>query len=242
MVVLALDTSTRAGSIAVWERDCLRAVRTGDAGRLHAVRLPGALHDVLRGAGLDWPDVTRLAVVTGPGGFTGLRVGLATIKGLAVGLGVGVVARSSLELLARAGAEAVPGCDLTGAWMQGMRGEVFTALYRGEHDDAASTPVLAPLSDTPEPAADAWVSVADGSRVAVAGDALDASGDGLRARLPGVDLTFVQAPPLAGLLARIAVSPGAELLAPHAVLPTYVRRPDAVMARLQAGDTLPDLP
>jgi hypothetical protein len=117
-----------------------------------------------------------------------------------------------------------------------------TTLYRNHHNESFATPVLAPLCDTPEAAAAAWGPVADGARIAVAGDALGASGDGLRARLPGADLTFVDAPPLAGLLARLAGSPAAEVLAPHAVLPTYVRRPDAVMARLQAGDIVPDLP
>jgi hypothetical protein len=64
----------------------------------------------------------------------------------------------------------------------------------------------------------------------------------LRATLPRTLFVPVEAPPLAGLLAELAAAPSATTLSARDVLPTYVRRPDAVMQRLQAGLTLPDLP
>jgi tRNA threonylcarbamoyladenosine biosynthesis protein TsaB len=245
MVILALDTSTRAGSLALWREDRLLTARPGDPARLHAVRLPDALEGVLREHALTWQDVTRLAVLTGPGGFTGLRVGLATVKGLAMALSLPVVALPTLDVLAWAAHRAAPDCPVAAAWMQGMRGEIFTALYEpdsGHRDMTGLRPVLPALVDVPAVAAAAWRPHADHRRVAVAGDAWAATGEMLRATLPRTLFVPVEAPPLAGLLAELAAAPSATTLSARDVLPTYVRRPDAVMQRLQAGSTLPDLP
>jgi tRNA threonylcarbamoyladenosine biosynthesis protein TsaB len=245
MVILALDTSTRAGSLALWREDRLLAARPGDPARLHAVRLPDALEAVLREHGLTWREVTRLAVLAGPGGFTGLRVGLATIKGLGMALGLPVVALPTLDVLAWAAHRAAPDCPVAAAWMQGMRGEIFTAVYEpdpGHGEVTGLRAVLPALVDVPAAAAAAWRPHADHRRVAVAGDAWAATGEVLRATLPHTIVVPVAAPPLAGLLAELAARPSAATLSAHDVLPTYVRRPDAVMQRLQAGSTLPDLP
>ena len=83
MVVLALETVTRDGSVALW-RDGPVEARQGDGARSHAERLPGALIDLLAAHGLSLPAVDIFAVVTGPGSFTGLRVGLAAVQGLAL--------------------------------------------------------------------------------------------------------------------------------------------------------------
>ena len=84
MVILALDTTTKAGSYALWRGDALVEQRPGDAARTHAERLPGDLADLLAAHGLTVKDVDLYAVASGPGSFTGLRVGVATIQGLAL--------------------------------------------------------------------------------------------------------------------------------------------------------------
>ena len=84
MVILALETVTRAGSLALVRRRSRRDAAIGDAARTHGVRLPGEVLDVARGARPTLADVDFFAVVTGPGSFTGLRVGLAAVQGLAL--------------------------------------------------------------------------------------------------------------------------------------------------------------
>ena len=83
MVLLALDTTTAAGSVALW-RDGLIEEQPGDPARSHAERLPGELAALLARHGCTTNDVDRYAVASGPGSFTGLRVGIATVQGLAL--------------------------------------------------------------------------------------------------------------------------------------------------------------
>ena len=79
MLVLALDSSTRSGSIALARDGRLLESRVGDGAVRHAVRLPTDLLDLLAAHGCALGDVDVLAAAIGPGGFTGLRVGLATV-------------------------------------------------------------------------------------------------------------------------------------------------------------------
>ena len=78
---LALDTSTAEGSVALRRDGAIVIARAGDPSHPHGVRLPGDLFAALEQARLTLADVTLLAVGLGPGPFTGLRVGLATIDG-----------------------------------------------------------------------------------------------------------------------------------------------------------------
>ena len=131
MLLLALDTTTAAGSVALW-RDGLIEERAGDPGRSHAERLPGDLMAILGAHGLAPRDVERYAVAAGPGSFTGLRIGIATIQGLALVGDRLVHAVGTLELLAHDAArasDAGAGTTIV-AWMEAYRGEVFAARYR----------------------------------------------------------------------------------------------------------------
>ena len=129
MVILGLDTTTRLGSAALLDGDTTRVVQ-GDPERTHGERLPGDLLALLREAGRGLADVDRLAVCAGPGSFTGLRLGLATAKGLALGSEVSVVGVGTLEALA-ASAEAahVPsGTRLLCPCLDARKAEVYAAL------------------------------------------------------------------------------------------------------------------
>ena len=79
MRVLALDTTTPAGSVALVDEDRVVDERGGDPSRTHAQRLPGDLLRVLERRGLAMSDIDLFAVASGPGSFTGLRIGIATI-------------------------------------------------------------------------------------------------------------------------------------------------------------------
>jgi tRNA threonylcarbamoyladenosine biosynthesis protein TsaB len=129
MLILALDTSTAAGSASVVRDQTVLAARVGDARLPHGQRLPGDLLAVLSAAGVALQDIELFAVVAGPGAFTGLRIGIAAIQGLAFASGRPVVGISALDALAdAAGLDAAAG-DLVAAVMDAARQEVFTALY-----------------------------------------------------------------------------------------------------------------
>src|SRR5258706_6477107 len=99
MRVLALDTTTRAGSVALVEDDPIVAEGEGDEARSHAERLPGDLVTVLKDAGVGLAAIDLFAVASGPGSFTGLRIGIATLQGLAFVGARRMVALSALEAL-----------------------------------------------------------------------------------------------------------------------------------------------
>jgi len=234
MLVLALDSSTRTGSVALARDGHVLASRIGDAAIRHAVRLPADLVALLASHGHTLADVDLLAAAAGPGGFTGLRVGLATIQGLAMALDRPVFVASTLDLLAVAGHAAAPQARWIGAWMHGMRGEIFTALYQPAATAAGVVAVVPAFVGTPDEAADTWAGASPGDRVVVIGDAWPDASAALRARF-GDSLEPVAVPPLAEVLAVEASRRVTEAVVPAAVRPAYVRRPDAVLTRLNAG-------
>jgi tRNA threonylcarbamoyladenosine biosynthesis protein TsaB len=224
MVVLALETVTPAGSLAIF-RDA-RVVATDVAtGTPHAARLPQALVDWLGQHGLSLGDVDRLAVVSGPGSFTGVRIGMACAQGLAATRGWQVAAVSTLDAIAEgwrhAAADASPATVL--ACLDGMRGEVFTAVYRwdGRALELARAPEVAPPTGDIVIPLPAPVHVVGNGAVKYA-DIWSAAG------VPHVHDVFE---PLAASAARLVADPKWPISAPHALRPVYVRRPDVELAR-----------
>src|SRR5438132_7365545 len=130
MRVLALDTTTRAGSVALVDHDGAVHETRGDPARTHAERLPGDLLAVLDACGSRLADVDLFAVASGPGSFTGLRVGIATMQGLALVGGRRMVGVSALVALAHAAAPDANAGALVAAWIDAHRRDVFSALYR----------------------------------------------------------------------------------------------------------------
>src|SRR5215471_5131201 len=126
MRVLALDSTTRSGSVALVENGLVIDEREGDPSRTHGERLPAELAQL----GAAWPTVDIFAVASGPGSFTGLRIGIATMQGLALVTGARVAGVSALEALAQLASRDVPEGSLVASWVDAQRGEVFSALYR----------------------------------------------------------------------------------------------------------------
>jgi tRNA threonylcarbamoyladenosine biosynthesis protein TsaB len=128
--ILALETVTRAGSLAVYSSDGPGPAVLGDDARTHGVRLPGELLDFVQAAGFTLPDIDAFAVVTGPGSFTGLRIGLATIQGLALAGGRPAIGIPTLEAMAGGWIDASAGeATRLGVWLDAARGDVFYAAY-----------------------------------------------------------------------------------------------------------------
>ena len=237
MIVLGFDTATAATAVGL---------RLGDAGTLqarddpppgarpgHATHLLPLAGELLEQAGIGWERLERIAVGVGPGTFTGLRIGVATARGLAQSLGIPLVGVSSLRALAHAAlAQAGEEVDGVIAVIDARRGEVFAAVYgKGAMDDTDAE-LLAPGVLAPEelaglPArvradelAERWLAVGDGAvRFA---DQLRAAG--------------VALPPEDSALHRVsaeaicALGETMEPAGPQAVTPDYLRRPDAEIA------------
>jgi len=127
MRLLAIETATSAQSVALFEEDRLLAEISYEAKAHKGGLLLPAVDRLLKQAGLAAKDLGAVAVSVGPGSFTGLRVGLATAKGLALGTGAMLVGVPTLEVLAEG--YAVPDVTIC-ALLDARRGEVFMALFR----------------------------------------------------------------------------------------------------------------
>ncbi|BDA87070.1 tRNA (adenosine(37)-N6)-threonylcarbamoyltransferase complex dimerization subunit type 1 TsaB [Aureimonas sp. SA4125] len=127
-LLLCIDTSGGRCAAALYDGGGTRllGMAAPDIGRGHAEVLMGLVADILAGAGATYAALGKIAVVVGPGSFTGLRVGVAAAKGLALALAIPLVGASTLEILAE------PHWHGNGAVLavnDAKRGEVYAALY-----------------------------------------------------------------------------------------------------------------
>jgi len=132
MRILAIESSAQAASVALVEEGRLVAQNMQHAGLTHSRTLLPMLHSLLDGLGLQVADVDQIAVAVGPGSFTGIRIGVATAKGLAFAADKPLVGVSSLEAMAHQAKHLGPG--LITAVMDARRGQVYNALFRAEGD------------------------------------------------------------------------------------------------------------
>ena len=222
MLILALDTTTRGGSIAVTDDDRVLALLPGDESRTHGERLPAEIAAALDRAGVSREQLDLLAVASGPGGFTGLRIGLAAIQGLAMTLNTPVAGVSALDALA---AQVDTAARIIVPWMDAQRGDVFATIIDGR----TRTTLEAAVADSPAAVVDRWRSHLAGPSVVFIGDAVARdtaliTGGGWQARRPE---------PLAPHIARLArqLEEQGKAGPPHALIPIYVRRSDAEIDR-----------
>jgi tRNA threonylcarbamoyladenosine biosynthesis protein TsaB len=225
MRVLALDTTSRAGSVALVVDDRIVDERAGDSSRSHGERLPAELEQL----GAAWSTVDVFAVASGPGSFTGLRIGIATMQGLALVARRPLASVSALEALAQLASQDVEAGALVASWIDAQRGEVFSALYRVT-DALAFTPerlveLEAPAAASPAATLAAW-SAYDVASATFAGDGAVRYASAAKHAAPAL---------LAGAIGRMAAVSASRGLAapPAAVHPLYVRRPDVEIHREQ---------
>jgi tRNA threonylcarbamoyladenosine biosynthesis protein TsaB len=132
-LILAIETGTRAGSVAIARGETILASRPGDASSSHSQDLIENIDAVLNEAGVGLSTVDLLAAAIGPGSFTGLRIGLATAKSLAVSLDRKCVGVSTLAAVSHAAGAA----EHIVALLPAGRGEVFAQMFTVRVDDVA---------------------------------------------------------------------------------------------------------
>jgi tRNA threonylcarbamoyladenosine biosynthesis protein TsaB len=234
MKVIALDTTTRAGSVALVEDGRVIDERAGDASRTHAERLPMEILALVDAHRVALPDVDLYAVASGPGSFTGLRIGIATVQGLAFVHRRRIVAIPALEALAHAAAGDLAAGTVIAAWMDAHRHDVFASAYRIAGDASSCGVGRLQALDGPtvgDPASTLarWIDELDvGPRVFV-GDGATLYEREIRRAIDGARV--VAHPRLAGIIGRLASARVSDALDPGDVRPLYVRKPDAEIAR-----------
>ena len=211
-----------------------------DPSRQVAVQLPDALEAVLALGDAELREVDAFAVATGPGSFTGLRIGIATMQGLAFAGEKPLIGISALTALSAVASPAFLGSRIA-AWIDAWRGDVYAATY--EDGRAAGEPVVAHpedlLRDLSRPPSPPGGLGAPGTMTAAndilfIGDGAETYRDMIRARL-GHAARFAEpsSPLLAGIIAVLATIEyrNGHRPPPHAIRPLYVRRPDPELAR-----------
>lgn len=126
MRILSIDTATRYGGLSLWDQGAIIGEWLVSGGLTHSARLMPALDFLLKEAGWDIEDLDLVAVASGPGSFTGLRIGMATAKGLAQGLEIDLIGVPTLKFWASAFAG---GQGLVLPLLDARRTEFYTALY-----------------------------------------------------------------------------------------------------------------
>jgi tRNA threonylcarbamoyladenosine biosynthesis protein TsaB len=235
MVVLALDTTTRRGSVALARDGAVVGACAGDPAVTHGQRLPGDLMRLLDRHNLQVGDIDLFAVAAGPGSFTGLRIGIATMQGLALANGKNIVGISALDALHHASAlcplpsaltsEASARCELA-VWMDAQRGEVFSALYRN------GALVDGPSVGKPSDVLAQWAASNGSQPIMFVGEGVLVYTDLIRAAMPAA-IIATELPMLAPSIAILAEAHARQQGSspPDAIRPLYVRRPDAELAR-----------
>jgi tRNA threonylcarbamoyladenosine biosynthesis protein TsaB len=207
----------------------------GDPAVTHGQRLPGDLMRLLDRHNLQVGDIDLFAVAAGPGSFTGLRIGIATMQGLALANGKDVVGISALDALHHASAlcphpsaltsEASVSCEVA-VWMDAQRGEVFSALYRN------GALVDGPSVGKPSDVLAQWAASNGSQQIMFVGEGVLVYTDLIRAAMPAAILA-TELPMLAPSIAILAEAQARQQGSspPDAIRPLYVRRPDAELAR-----------
>lgn len=225
MTVLAIDTSMQACSAAL-SIDGRSVGRFEERERGHAEAIVPMIADVMKDAGVGFADLDKLAVSTGPGTFTGVRVGIATARGLALAAGLPLIGRSGLVVMAQQVVAARSKDETSDILIaaDARRGQIYWALF--DHSGCQRT----------EPAANTAfeiVSCLPHGQTAVAGTGALLVMETAEDMARDVVVAVPNLLPDAAALAKMAegIRPGAS-----PVNPLYLRPPDA---KPQASKVLP---
>jgi tRNA threonylcarbamoyladenosine biosynthesis protein TsaB len=219
MVVFALDTSGPACSVAVWADGIVLAREGESMARGHAARLMPLAEAAVRKAGIGWRDVGLFAATVGPGAFTGIRIGLAAVGGLALAAERPIVGITSFEaVLAGIPPERLAG-RTAAIVIDTRRGDQFVQLF-----DAAGAAVgQAQLADDA-----ALAHLARGRRLLLAGDGAERAA-AMLAGGPAIEVVREAAAiDPAAVAAAAAARP--ERARPFPPAPLYLRPPDVTPA------------
>jgi tRNA threonylcarbamoyladenosine biosynthesis protein TsaB len=227
VLLLSLDTTTPKASCAVARDGVVINEEPIDAARQLALQLPGALRDILDLSGVGLDEVDAFAVATGPGSFTGLRIGIATMQGLAFGTGKPLIGMSGFAALRAVASPAFLGSRIA-AWVDAWRGDVYATLF--EDGRAIEDAVVAKPSDLLDELAPRGFA----NDVLFIGDGAETYRDLIMSRLGhAARIADPSTPLLAAVIAMLATIEykNGHRPAPHAIRPIYVRRSDAELTR-----------
>ncbi len=164
MQILAMDTAAAACSVALW-RDGAVAVHEFQAmTRGHATELLPMVESVLKDAGVTIPELDALAVTVGPGGFTGLRIGLASARGFGAASGLPVIGVNTMEALAQGVGQV--DCPVL-CLLDAKRADLYAQLFDGQ-----GNPISEPVARLPQDVV-GLLSEQSSKKVIVAGDSFD---------------------------------------------------------------------
>jgi tRNA threonylcarbamoyladenosine biosynthesis protein TsaB len=222
MLILAVDTTTPAGSVALLRDGALVAEFDAESGLTHSERLLASVEAVLGAAKCGLSEVDAFAVAAGPGSFTGIRIGLSTVKSFCFASGKPGVPVSSLEALALKAAGA--GGRLLCPMLDAKKGEVYASLFEAE--DGRLVEVVPQGAYRPE----AFLARLPARRVvSVLGNGALLYRDKVAARL-GARGVFVDRSPFigfeVGLLGHAAAAAG-KAVTGDALQPLYFRKSQA---------------
>ncbi len=227
LIILGLDTATMACSVALLQGDLLLGEFTLNTRKTHSERLMPLIDALLRECAVEREQLDAVAAAAGPGSFTGIRIGLATARGLAQGLGIPAAGVCTLE----AAAEAVLAPEvLICPILDARRSQVYAALYRREPAPGLGLETLIP------PAAGALSSLMERLKayrepVVFTGEGLSSYGSYLKETLGS--RAILAAPPSRFNRAGLVAWRGRMLLKANPALsyrelmPLYLRRPEA---------------
>jgi tRNA threonylcarbamoyladenosine biosynthesis protein TsaB len=236
VIVLGFDTATSSTAVALRMGDeSMRQVRDDPAlGEHpgHATRLLPMVGELLAQENIDWSALERIAVGLGPGAFTGLRVGVATARGLAQSLGIELVGVSSLQALAVPALRESGGSPVL-AVLDARRGEAFVAPYLAT-DQGSVRECMLPRALAPEDLGD-MLAQAEGQLKGDHGEPWRAIGDGAVRFRNHLEDVGVVVPPDSSALHILSAEMICDLgvcaiASDETIVPNYLRRPDAEIA------------
>ena len=228
MKILALDTATLSCSAAIVDNGLVSAELTTVNNQTHSKHLMNMIDTVCDMSGLKIADMDGFAVTIGPGSFTGLRIGISTVKGLAWSLNKPVVGISSLDALAW---QCAPGAYLVCTLLDARKHEVYYCRYRfqdGELKKEGTEQVIAPaevINDIRE----SCIFVGNGATL-YKEEILEKLGE--LAHFAGWNQDNIRASSVAGLSLNRFIhhqTDDVALLVPH-----YIRKSDAELHRKKA--------
>ncbi len=223
--LLALDAAGRACSAALWRDGGIKARRLERMSRGQSERLIPMVQEVMAEGGLDFAALDAVAVTVGPGGFTGVRIGLAAARGLAMAWALPLIGVTCFEAVA-AGVDPDERAErLLVVVLDAKRSDLYLQVFRPEGDAIGEPAALAPEAiDAAVPA----------GPLLLAGDGVAQSREALAKA--GRDVKLSRAPALvdAANVAALAVSRALPTSLGAQVRPLYLRPPDVTPARAAA--------
>ncbi len=229
---LALDCATACCSVALLSDGVIAAAQVATMARGHAEALMPMVEMVLSDAGAAYCDLDLLAVTVGPGAFTGLRIGLAAARGIALAAKLPIVGVTTLEALAYQGAASEPATTTVMAVLDTKRGDFYAQIFGADG---------APLCEPQVATGDVLCGLVSVGPVLVAGDGAEAASDYLRAAGIAARVAVAARHPDAATVAMIAQGRWQPGTTPTTPAPLYLRAASTSRPKINrpaAGDVV----